>query len=144
MAIVSCHSNKSSYSIEKNTHTHTQKKKTTTTKNKTKKQQQKKQKKTTTTKKKRKKKKQQQKTKKKQKKKTKTKTNRTTTKKNKLTYLFVPPAYRCYMWNMVRMGFMASKEMSFENVERQTTDGRHMPTYTISSPLSHQLRWAKN
>ena len=33
------------------------------------------------------------------------------------TTLFVPPAYRCYMRNMVRIGFMASEEMSFENVD---------------------------
>ena len=28
----------------------------------------------------------------------------------------------------------ASEEMSFENVDRRTTDGRRMPVYTISSP----------
>ena len=28
----------------------------------------------------------------------------------------------------------ASDEMSFENVDRRTTDGRRMPVYTISSP----------
>ena len=46
---------------------------------------------------------------------------------------------------------MASKEMSFENVDRwwrtddgRTTDGRQMPAYTISSTMSLQLRWAKN
>ena len=27
----------------------------------------------------------------------------------------------------------ASEEMSFENVDRRTTDGRRMPVYTISS-----------
>ena len=27
------------------------------------------------------------------------------------------PAYRCYKWNMVRIGLMASEEMSFENVD---------------------------
>ena len=42
------------------------------------------------------------------------------------THLFVPPAYRCYMRNLLRIGFMASEEMSFENVDgrRTTTDGR--------------------
>ena len=58
------------------------------------------------------------------------------------TILFVPPANRCYMWNMARIGFMASEEMSFANVDddnndddgRTTTDGRRMPGYTISSP----------
>ena len=54
------------------------------------------------------------------------------------TILFVPSAYRCYMWNMVRISFMAS-EMSFENVDgRTTTDRRQMPAYTISSPMSLQ------
>ena len=55
------------------------------------------------------------------------------------TQLFVPPASRCYTWNLVRIGFMASEEMSFENV-----DGHRMPAYTISSPMSRRLRWAKN
>ena len=61
--------------------------------------------------------------------------------------LFVPPTYICYAWNMARIGFMASEEMSFENVgdERLTTmDGRRMPAYTMSSPMSLRLMWAKN
>ena len=46
-----------------------------------------------------------------------------TKKKPKKTMLFVFPAYRCYMCNMARIGFMASEEMSFENVDdRQRTD----------------------
>ena len=53
--------------------------------------------------------------------------------------LFIPLACRCYMWNFVRISFMASEEMLFENV-----DGRRMPTYTISSTMSLRLRWAKN
>ena len=59
--------------------------------------------------------------------------------------LFVPPAYRCYRWNLVRIGFMASAEMSFENVDgrRRTDDGRRMLAYTISSHMSLRLRWAK-
>ena len=40
---------------------------------------------------------------------------------------------------MVRISFMASKEMSFENV-----GGQRMPAYTISSPMSLWLRCAKN
>ena len=60
------------------------------------------------------------------------------------TKLFIPPAYRCYMWNLVRIGFMASEEMSFENADGWRTDGRRMSAYTISSPMSLQLRWAKN
>ena len=57
------------------------------------------------------------------------------------TILLVPPAYRCYMWNMVRIGFMASEEMSFENVDGRW---RRMPGCTISSPMSLRLRWANN
>ena len=55
------------------------------------------------------------------------------------TISFVPPTYRCYMRNMARIGFMASEEMSFENVD---DDGR-MPAYIISSPMRLRLRWAK-
>ena len=38
--------------------------------------------------------------------------------------IFVPLAYRCYVGNMERIGFMASEEMSFENVDDngRTTD----------------------
>ena len=32
------------------------------------------------------------------------------------TMFFVPPACRCYMWNMVRISFIASEEMLFVNV----------------------------
>ena len=41
---------------------------------------------------------------------------------------------------------MASEEMSFENVERRMDDddGWRASAYTISSPLSIRLRWAKN
>ena len=38
------------------------------------------------------------------------------------TILFVPPTFRCYMWNMARTGFIASEEMSFENVDDGRTD----------------------
>ena len=37
------------------------------------------------------------------------------------TQLFVPPAYRCYMWNVERIGFTASEEMSFEKFDRRRT-----------------------
>ena len=37
---------------------------------------------------------------------------------------------------------MALEKMSFENVT--TTDGRRMPVYTLSSPMSLRLRWAKD
>ena len=52
--------------------------------------------------------------------------NRVLIRLGQKTILFVPPAYRCYMWNMVRIGFMASEVMSFENVDgrrRRTDDG---------------------
>ena len=55
--------------------------------------------------------------------------------------LLVPLAYRCYMWNLVRIGLMASAEISFENVDRRqkTTDDRQqMPANTISS---HMRLW---
>ena len=45
---------------------------------------------------------------------------------------------------MERIGLTASEEMSFENVDGRRTDGRRMPVYTISSPVSLRLRWAKN
>ena len=38
------------------------------------------------------------------------------------TQLLVPSAYRCYMWNLVRIGLMALEEMSFGNVDGRTTD----------------------
>ena len=37
------------------------------------------------------------------------------------------PAYRCYMSNMARIGFMASEEMSFENVDDGRTDDGCLP-----------------
>ena len=33
------------------------------------------------------------------------------------------------MWNMERIGFTASEEKSFENVDGRTTDGRRMPAF---------------
>ena len=54
--------------------------------------------------------------------------------------LFVPPSYRCYIWNMERICLTASEEMSFENVDGRMTDGRRIPVYTISSPVSLRLR----
>ena len=43
------------------------------------------------------------------------------------------------------MGLVVSEEMLFENIDRRTTDdGRRMPAYTISSPVSLRLRWANN
>ena len=48
---------------------------------------------------------------------------------------------------MERIGFTASEEKSFECWRRTTderTDGRRMPAYTISLPMSLRLRWAKD
>ena len=42
-------------------------------------------------------------------------------------YLFVPPANRCYMRNLVRIGSMATEEMSFENVDRRRTEDGCLP-----------------
>ena len=53
--------------------------------------------------------------------------------------LLVPPAYRCYMWNLVRIGFMASEEMLFETVDdRWTTDAwlNYKLTYEPSAQVS--------
>ena len=44
----------------------------------------------------------------------------------KKIFFFVPPAYRCYILNLVRIRSIASVEMSFENVDRWTDDG-HLP-----------------
>ena len=40
------------------------------------------------------------------------------------TQLFIPTAYRCYMWIMERIGFTASEEQLFENVDGRTDDGQ--------------------
>ena len=61
---------------------------------------------------------------------------------NKKTKLFLSPIYRCYMWNMQRIGFTASEEKSFANVDDWWTDGRQMPAHSTSSSLSLWLRGA--
>ena len=43
--------------------------------------------------------------------------------------------YLCYMWKLVRIGFMASEEMSFENADEQrwtTDDEQQILDYTIT------------
>ena len=55
----------------------------------------------------------------------------------KHTQLFVPHTYRCYMCDTKRIGFTASEEKSFEML---MTDGRRIPVYTISLPISLRLR----
>ena len=61
------------------------------------------------------------------------------------TTIFVSPTYRCYVWNMPRIGFMASEEMSFENADdgRTDDDGRttdaclyYKPTYAPAAQVS--------
>ena len=51
----------------------------------------------------------------------------------------------CGIW---KESALRHQEMSFENVDGRTdgrrTDGRRMPVYTISSPTSLRLRYAKN
>ena len=39
---------------------------------------------------------------------------------------------------METTGFTASEEMSFEQVDRRTTDGQRMPTYTIPGKLTNE------
>ena len=55
--------------------------------------------------------------------------------------VFVPLIPGGYIWNLVTIGPVVSEEKSFEIVDgrRRTTE----PAYTISSPRSLQLRWAK-
>ena len=33
----------------------------------------------------------------------------------------IPPAYRCYIWNIEKIDFMASEEMLFEKADRRRT-----------------------
>ena len=43
--------------------------------------------------------------------------------------IFFPSAYRFYMWNMERIGFTASSEMSFESWQTMDDDGRTTDAY---------------
>ena len=45
---------------------------------------------------------------------------------------------------MSSIGLVVSEEKMFENVDGRRTDGRRSHWYTISSPMSLRLRWAKN
>ena len=65
------------------------------------------------------------------------KNNKKKKKKKKIRF------YRCYMWNMERIGSTASGK-SFENVDDGRKKGRRMPAYTISSPMSLRCRRANN
>ena len=48
----------------------------------------------------------------------------------------LPPVCRCYMWNLVKIGFMASEEMSFENADRRMpTDNDNGCLPTLSAQL---------
>ena len=73
---------------------------------------------------------------------------------------FVPPSHGGSTWNFASIGLVVSKEI-FENVDNTHThthirththtyihtyihtNGRHRPTYPISSPMILRLRWAK-
>ena len=54
------------------------------------------------------------------------------------TQLFVPLVYRCYMRNLVRIGFMTSEEMPFENVDRRRTTDAWL-YYKLSDILNHKF-----
>ena len=61
---------------------------------------------------------------------------------------FVPASQGVSIWNLSLIGPVVSEKM-FENVDGRTTDGRwtdgrRSHWYTISSPMSLRLRWAKN
>ena len=51
---------------------------------------------------------------------------------------FVPPTYRCYIWNMERICPTALEEMSFENVDGRRTDGRRTPDTFIYYKLTYE------
>ena len=53
----------------------------------------------------------------------------------------VPPSYGCFIQNLALIAHAVSEMKIFENGERRrTTDGRRVPAYTISSPVSLRLR----
>ena len=54
--------------------------------------------------------------------------------------IFVPLTHGGSTKNLALIGPVASEEKMFESVD----DGQQMPTYTISSPMSLQLRRANN
>ena len=60
---------------------------------------------------------------------------------------FVPASLGVSIWNLSSIGPVVSEEKMFENVDGRTddgrTDGRRSHWYTISSPMSLRLRWAK-
>ena len=51
---------------------------------------------------------------------------------------FVPPTCRCFVCNMEKIGLTASEEMSFENVDGRTTDGRRTPDACIYYKLTYE------
>ena len=54
--------------------------------------------------------------------------------------IFVPPTYRCYIWNMERICPKAS-EMSFENVDGRTDDGRKDRRRTTDTCIYYKLTY---
>ena len=55
---------------------------------------------------------------------------------------FIPPCKEGSTWNLASIGPVVSEEKMFENVDIHT-HGRQRPSYTMSSPVSLRLRWAK-
>ena len=65
-----------------------------------------------------------------------------------------PPTQLWFTLNLIKIGLLASEIFFFEIVDGRTDgrtdgrrtddDGRRMPAYPISSPVSLRLRWAKN
>ena len=62
----------------------------------------------------------------------------------KKIFFFVPPAYRCYIWNLVRIRSDFHCFSGDVVWKCWWTDGWRTPAYTVSSPMSLRLRWAKN
>ena len=60
--------------------------------------------------------------------------------------IFVAPSHGGSIWNLASNGLVVSEEKMFENVDIHTyihTYRQQRPTYTISSPVSLRIRWAK-
>ena len=60
----------------------------------------------------------------------------------------VSPSHGDSIWNLASIGLVVSEQKMLKECGRWTddgwTDGRWRPTCPISSPMSLQLRWAKN
>ena len=56
------------------------------------------------------------------------------------TQLFVPTIYRCCLWNESASRLQRRSRLKMLTMNDGRTDGRRMPAYTISSPMSLRLR----